>query len=456
MRKQSSIAMAVIVLLGSGPALAADVSEDVQALKQELAAQRKLIEELLAKQQAQAPKSPTDTSELQQQLREREKGAIAAPTPTRPENPATPQFKFYGIADVSINQANSGFGPKTRLEGTGGFSNSRLGAQMTSTVGQVKVTALAEAGVQFDTGEAGNATPATGANVSTPSSGGTLGTGSQVFSRQAWAGIDAGFGQISIGRQYAGSYFMMGAIGSAHGDGLYGNLTSLLPVVGGMPTRLNSSIAWSTPQVANFRGQFTYSTGSENNVHGNVVTGATTISSKSGQGFDLTGVYAYAKGQAAVSTWNLKNATFVTAGETAIATKKGYQLAANYDFGAFQIFGDFIHGTISGGDYQNVTKTLSSATGYGASVIVPFGKSKFSAGWTRLNDMSQLNKDATLYGVSYWYELTPNAMLYATAGKTINNHNASYSLLDGGNLDGNVARVGFHPNGVEGGMNYRF
>ncbi len=455
MRNQTMIAVAAMVLLGSGPVLSADVDTEVEALKQELAAQRKLIEQLLARQ-AEAPKSPTDTSELQQQLRDREKSAISTPVPAKPENPGTPQFRFYGIADVSVNQANSGYGPKTRLEGTGGFSNSRLGVQATSTVGQVKVTALAEAGVQFDTGEAGNATPATGANVSTPSSGGTLGTGSQVFSRQMWAGIDAGFGQISIGRQYAGSYFMMGAIGSAHGDGLYGNLTSLLPVVGAMPTRLNSSIAWSTPQVANLRGQFTYSTGSENNTHGNVVTGATTISSKSGQGFDLTGVYSYSKGQAAVSTWNLHNASFVTAGETAIARKKGFQLAANYDFGVVQIFGDFIHGTISGGNYQDVTKTLSSATGYGLSAIVPFGKSKFSAGWTRLNDMSQLNKDATLYGVSYWYELMPNALLYATAGKVINNRNANYSLLDGGNLDGNVARVGFHPNGVEGGMNYRF
>lgn len=456
MRKQTMIAVAVMVLLGSGPTLAADVDSEVEALKQELAAQRKLIEQLLARQ-AEAPKSPTDTSELQQQLREREKAAIGAPVPTKSDNPATPQFRFYGIADLSINQTDSGYGRKTRLEGTGGFSNSRLGVQVTSTVGQVKVTALAEAGVQFDTGEAGNATPATGANVTTPSSGGTLGTGPQVFSRQMWGGIDAGFGQISIGRQYAGSYFMMGAIGSAHGDGLYGNLTSLLPVVGAMPTRLNSSIAWSTPQIANLRGQFTYSTGSENNVQGNVVTGATTISSKSGQGFDLAGVYSYAKGQIALSTWNLNNATFVTAGETAIAKKKGYQLAANYDLGLFQVFGDFIHGTISGGNYQNVTKTLSSATGYGVSVVVPFGKSKISAGWTRLNDMSQLNKDATLYGVSYWYELMPNTLLlYATAGEVLNNSNASYSLLDGGNLDANVARAGFHPNGLEVGMNYRF
>ncbi len=455
MRKQTMITVAVLALLGSAPALAADVDSEVEALKQELAAQRKLIEQLLAKQ-AEAPKSPTDTSELQQQLREREKAAIGAPVAAKPENPGTPQFKFYGIADVSVNEANSGYGTKTRIEGTGGFSNSRLGAQVTSTVGQVKVTALAEAGVQFDTGEAGNATPATGTNVTTPSSGGTLGTGSQVFSRQMWAGIDAGFGQISIGRQYAGSYFMMGAIGSAHGDGLYGNLTSLLPIVGAMPTRLNNSIAWSTPQVANLRGQFTYSTGSENNTHSNVVTGATTSNSKAGQGFDLTGVYSYASGQAAVSTWDLNNASFVTAGETAIAKKKGFQLAANYDFGAFQVFGDFIHGTISGGNYQNTTKTLSSATGYGASVLVPIGRSKISAGWTRLNDMSQQNKDATLYGVSYWYDLTSNALLYVTAGKELNNRNASYSLLDGGNLDGNVARTGFHPSGLEGGMNYHF
>jgi hypothetical protein len=34
-------------------------------------------------------------------------------------------------------------------------------------------------------------------------------------------GVDAGFGQVSIGRQYTGSYIAATAVGSAHGDGLY-------------------------------------------------------------------------------------------------------------------------------------------------------------------------------------------------------------------------------------------
>ena len=51
---------------------------------------------------------------------------------------------------------------------------------------------------------------------------------------------------------------------------------------------------------------------------------------------------------------------------------------------------------------------------------------------------------------------SPSALRLRRASRAVNNRNANYSLLDGGNLDGNVARVGFHPNGVEGGMNYRF
>lgn len=448
-------ACATFGLISSMPACAAD--PEVEALKQELAAQRKLIEQLLANQNnaAQAPRSPDEAVDVERRLRSGDKGPIGSPVATAVQ-PGGPVFKAYGVADVSINEQNTGAGPKVRFDGGGGDTPSRLGFQVTSSISNVKVTAVAEAGLQFNNGSTGAPAPAQGINVTSATSLATPGTGNQVFSRQIWAGVDAGFGQISIGRQYAGSFVTLAAVGAAHGDGLYGSAATFLPVIGGMGVRFNNSLVWQTPQVADLRGILVYTAGSENNLKGSTAVGATSTNSKAGQGYDLSGIYAYKGGQAAMTTWNLFNTSWVTNGETSLAKKKGYQFAANYDFGPFALFGDIVHGTISGGNYQKVTKTLSDATGYSLSTSIPFGRSKVIATWTRLDDKSLLNKDGSFYGLSYLYELLPNTTLYASTGKMQNNRNASYGLSDSSNVVGNVTRVGFSPTGTETGVNYRF
>jgi len=223
-----------------------------------------------------------------------------------------------------------------------------------------------------------------------------------------------------------------------------------------MPTRVNNSLVWATPKFGGLYGVMTYTTGSENNVNTPTVVGTTTTTDKAGQGYDIAAVFARGAFQAAVTTWNVYNNAWVTAGENGLAKKKGYQLAANYDFGAFKLFGDYVHGTISGGNYENVTRTLSNATGYGVSVLVPFGKHSVVATYTKLDDKSQLDRDGQLYGLSYWYSLFPDTNVYASVGKMKNNANASYSLNDTGNLVGNVTTPGVSPTGVMVGLNYKF
>lgn len=446
-------ACAAIGLAAVSSAFAAD--PEIEAMKQQLAAQQKLIDQLMAAQ-ARAPQSPTEASEVEQRLRDRQKGALNEPVSAAPTPAPPPPVRFYGIADVSVVAANSGAGTKMRIEGGGGKAPSRLGVQITKNISDVKVTAVAEAGLFFNTGSTGAAAPVLGLNDTNVSSGGAPGTGSQIFSRQIWAGVDAGFGQFSIGRQYTGSYVSVAAIGSAHGDGLFGNAAVLTPLIGGMPTRLNNSLIWATPQVANLRGVFTYTTGAENNISGTATAATTSTTARAGAGFDAAGIYAFNGGQVAATTWGINNASYVTAGETGLARKKGYQLSANYDFGPFRLFGNFVHGTISGGNYQNVTKTLSSATGYGLSFLVPFGKHNITAAWTRLDDKSLLNRDGTMYGLSYFYNYTPDTSFYGSVGKMQNNRNASYSLNDGSNLVGNTTHPGFSPSGLETGMNFKF
>ncbi len=459
--RQHKIVAAVLAAMACATAMPAySADAEVDALRQELAAQRKMIEQLLANQKAAPSSSPNSAEDVEKKLQAGGKQPLTAPA-----NPPTPgtgtaidtQLRFYGLADIALVEQNSGFGNKTRIDGSGGMQASRLGVQATRAFGNIKATAVAELGVQFDSGSTGGTAPALGVNDTAVSSSGAPGTGPQIFSRQIWAGIDAGFGQVSVGRQYTGSYIAVAVVGSAFGDGLYGNTGSFTPLLGGMPTRMNNSVIWATPKVAGFYGVFSATTGSENNVNSStVLTPTTTTNDKAGRGLDLAAFYSGGPLQAAVSAWSVNNTSWVTAGETGLAKKTGYQLAANYDLGFVKLFGNFVSGKIAGGNYQNVTKTLSNATGYGVSALFPFGNHHVVVTYTDVNDKSLLNKDGKLYGLSYWYTLFQNTDLYASAGYMQNSANATYPLNDAANDVGNVTRPGFNPRGVMTGIKYRF
>lgn len=379
------------------------------------------------------------------------------------EKPSKTTVGFHGVLDVSVSNTDSGFGHKTTI-GSGGFSASRLGVSLTHKANDYfDVIAKAEAGLFLDTGSVGNsgAVPGTShaINNNIPSSGGHDGTGSQIFAREAYAGVQGDFGKITIGRQYAGSYLATAITGSAKGEGLYGFSGSIVPRVGGMPTRVNNSMVYLTPKHQGFHVQLLATTGSENNVSNDVVfeNGESASNDKAGQGVDAALFYSSEKFNAAVTTWQLKNSSYNTNGETGLATLKGWLLAANYDFGFIKAHATYASGKISGGNYENVTQRLSKSEAWAVSALFPVAnKHNFLAAFTDFNDRSNLNQDAKLVGLGYWYNLDASTLLYTTWGKAINNKHASYSLSDGGNLVGRTKGPGVNHSGVMIGMNYRF
>lgn len=378
-------------------------------------------------------------------------------------DPGKLDLSWYGVADVTAVAASSGFGRKVRFEGGGGMQASRLGLRANRVFGD-GVTALAtlEAGVQFDTGSTGSAAPVLGINDTNASSGGAPGNGARIFARQIFAGVRGSFGQATIGRQYTGSYFGGAVIGSAWGDGFYANPVNITPLVGGMPTRVDNSLVYLSPNLAGFSGMLTLAAGSENNVDNPTVSGtaATTVSDKSGQGWDLLVRYSGGPFSAGLSSWAVNNASWnATAGETGLAKKKGVQLVASYDFDRVLLAGAYVNGKISGGNYENVTRTLSKADAWSLSARIPFGADKRQVvflAYTSLNDKSPLNRDAKLWGGAYWYQLETNLRLYVHYGQVDNNANAQYALADAGNLTGNVTTPGVKPKGVGIGINYAF
>lgn len=452
-KRKLVLAGAVAGVLAVGAVPAFGETETEAQLRRELAEQKKMIERLMAAQEAQQEALSKTKAEILAASR------TSAGTPTSRSDDS--DIALYGVADANVMRVNSGFGEKTTF-GSGGLAASRLGVKGSKAIGDGwSVVGLAEAGVHLDTGSVGNNATATGLNNTNASSNALNGLGTQIFTRQIYFGLKSGrIGTFTFGRQYAGSY-IAAATSNAMGVGMFGYSGGILPAVG-FPTRVNNSLVYMTPKFGGgFSAQAMYSTGSENNVSSDTALTATTkTNDKAGQGYDLALFYSSGPLYAVATTWNVYNASYSVpaAGlvETELARKIGGQVGASYDFGSAKLFATYVSAKISGGNYENVTKALSNSSGWSMSASIPLGKHRLYGSYTALDDKSVLNKDAKLIGLGYTYDLYKNTKLYASWGKMLNNGNASYSLPDSGDLVGNVAMPGFKPTGYMTGVNFSF
>jgi predicted porin len=443
-RKRTMIC-AVSGVLGLFSAVPAIAETEIEALKLEVAQQKLLIQSILAAQEQQ--------SKVAAQTGARRDASVQSAVPSAPAKPA---ITIYGVADVNVSSMDSGFGRKVSY-GSGGASSSRIGFTGERDLGNdLKAVYLMEAGLLLDTGGAGNSQIIPGINNTAPSSGGSTGTGSQLFSRQVYAGVKSRLGSLTIGRHYSGSYLVAATVANSLSVGLYGYSGSILPLIGGMPTRLNNSLVYTSPKWNGLYSYLTVTSGSENNVNSDTAVGATTTNDKAGRGVDLAVFYTKGPFNAGVSTWSLRNGSYVTGRETGLAKRSGWEIATNYDFGIVRVYGTAVSGRISGDNYENVTATLSKASGWSLSASVPFGKSSAYVSYTQVNDRSTQNKDAKLVGAGYKYNPVPETTFYAAWGRMNNNVNASYNLADGGNLVGNVSKPGVDPSAFMVGVNQVF
>jgi predicted porin len=448
--KLTPLALALLALTSSIPAFA---ETEIEALRREVAEQKVLIQQILAAQAAQTAPAAPSAQDVQTGGPNRGTGLLAGV----PTGPAIPALTIYGVADVSVSHADSGYGSKTNV-GSSGMTASRLGLKGEKTITpDIKAVYLLEAGLSLNTGTVGTGTPVLGVNNTAASNGALTSAGTQFFSRQAYAGLKLPVGTITAGRQYAGSYLVSVSESTAMGAGLYGSSATFLPVVASMPTRFNNSLVYVTPKLSGFSSQLTLTSGVGNNVSGVVGTPASSATDESGRGADLAVFYAGGPVKAAATVWHVRNASFNAAlGETGLATRKGFQLGGNYDFGAARLYGTYVQGEISGGGYERGTKSLSKVSGWSLSAGVPVAGGTVLASYTRVNDQSLIaNKDAQLAGLAYTYKLQDTTTLYGSWGRLLNESGAAYSLSDGGNLVG-VSTPGFHPNGFMIGLNQVF
>ena len=203
---------ATIVLLGAAmawPALAADNTSEVQALRQLVEALQKKVE---AMESASAARTATPAQ-----------AAVAAPAAPAVTN--TPGgFKFYGSLDSGVETVNNVGANKssvTRVPTTTGSGPSALGIDVAKDVGSgYRAIGKAEMGIQLDNGASGQA--------------------SRLFGRQAYVGMETPIGSITVGRQYNMLFWGLMA-GDLLGPNIYG-LGSIDPYIPN--ARTDNSVAW--------------------------------------------------------------------------------------------------------------------------------------------------------------------------------------------------------------------
>ena len=362
---------------------------------------------------------------------------------------------MYGVLDANVNWMDSGFGRKMAV-GTGGLSASRFGFKGAEDMGGgTKAVFTLEAGFSMDTQSMGTSTPTLGINNTVASTGAANGTGPQIFSRQGLVGLEGGWGSLHLGRLLTGSYVAETSVADPVGGGFYAGITATGSQ--GLASRVNNGVTYKTPNMNGFSGWFTYSPGAENNLSGPTAVGTTTTNDKAGRGFDLALFYNNGPFNGALSTWSWNATSWVTAGETDLAKKRGALLAANYDFKLVKLHLALISAKIDGGNYENVTKSFSKTGTTFVSAVVPVGAAgSIVLNRISLDDKSLLNKDFTAWSIGYLYDMSKRTTLYADYGKVSNNANSSQALLDGGDMVGSANVAGASQSGVMVGMRHKF
>jgi predicted porin len=232
-------------------------------------------------------------------------------------------FTLYGVADVNVERARGvklvggvpGTGATSNLTRvtSGGLSGSRWGLRGSEDLGSgLKGVFVAESGINFDDGTTGVSYPAAATQTSTAALAGT----SRLFGRQAFVGLEGGFGGVRLGRQYTPIGNLADYIGTLPLD--------VLPVLGVLAGsssyRTDNAVTYTTPSFAGFTASGQYSTGNNGEVADN----------KAGRAGSINGIYENGPILAAVGYIEIQDANYISAADQ---ERKEFMLVGGYDFG---------------------------------------------------------------------------------------------------------------------------
>jgi hypothetical protein len=290
----------------------------------------------------------------------------------------------YGTLDAAVTQATNKYTAsgvvttqtsRTTANGDGALSTSLFGLRGTEDLGGGNRASFVLEYDLIDIGSGG-----TGANVESKTSANTLINGTAnantvsaagFGARQSWLGLSTNMGELRIGRQFSvmHSVFMAGSAGAGNnmagavyssGTNAAVNDSSVRPY----DVFIDRAITYRAPVVSGIQlelqGSAQYITSGE--------TVAATANSQIGAAVTYTGVKNLTAAYSMVKVGI--NSVTATSGDTNLTT---HVVAANYNFGPVQAFGNWSTRTLDWASGANAAKTTNSEIGFRAPVTPTIG-----------------------------------------------------------------------------------
>lgn len=310
----------------------------------------------------------------------------------------TSSVQIYGIVDTAFvhDSGNGVSGSVNKVDSSntsGNKAGSRIGFKGKEDLGSgLSALFTIENGFKADDGSADQ--------------GGTL------FGRQAFVGLQGGFGTVKLGRQYNPLYSVQVAT-DPFSNGMAGAFSRLISTGGaasatsfgiGAGSRADNAITYTTPELSGFKGELQYGFGE--------VAGD---SSRSRQ-YGLSVTYANGPISAGLAHQNVNNNP---AAGVAINTIKNTALTGTYNFGVAKA-----HALYQANKDDGTGATALDTRDWMLGVSVPFGASTVVASYIKHDNRAVANADAKQFAVGYIYALSKRTSLYTSYGR-LSNDNAS-------------------------------
>jgi len=286
----------------------------------------------------------------------------------------------YGLLDMGIVRESGGPAPGSVTKLTSGIANgSRVGFRGTEDLGGgLSAFFTIENGFQADTG--------------------ALGQGGLLFGRQAFVGLQGGFGAVRLGRQYTPVDTTMGAVDPFF-NGLEGRAFNLF--ARGYVSRVNNAIMYSTPIFGGFQGDVTYGLGE--------VAGSSSAGRYVGASFGYSAGPLYVR-LAYQDSNTIPAAAVGAAPAVLVGSDKNTMLGATYNFGPVMLHGAYglteaDRGGIDTADFKDAMVGVS----------VPVGAGKILASVVHRSDDIG-TADANFYGLGYIHSLSKRTTLHTSYG----------------------------------------
>lgn len=291
----------------------------------------------------------------------------------------------YGVVDAGLTYADNDVAKTTAL-GSGLLSGSRLGFRGAEDLGGgLSAVFVLENGFNVDDGSQAQG---------------------RLFGRQAFVGLNGGFGSVKLGRQYHPIRVAVDNI-DPFNLGNIGTASNILNVYG---DRGDNTINYSTPNMGGFTGQLAYSLGE--------VAGSNSI----GRQLGLSAGYAAGPVRVVLAHHDQN----VAAAGVANGDSRTTFVGGIYDFRVVKL-----HAAYAAAKDRNVAGATTSDRDEGMiGVSVPVGAGTILASYILRREDAGADRDADQLAVGYLYNLSKRTTFYTSVAR-INNEAAANVSFSG-------------------------